>query len=357
MNRPETNPHFRRPLQPDRGPRQPPLQPQDPSDPPQPNPDPYSEPNTPWPAAEQQPITGKAPRLKKNRQNPYPLPPTQSPPYSDHHEPPQHQPQDPSGKAPRLKKKQQHQVPYVEPGLKSPDQNVQQSRPRVQIQDPSDSREPYPRRRNDVDDNRRNHENNILLMPLPRQTNPFMWFGAVFCAIFWVLVIVGGLVVLIVYLIFRPKSPRFDVATANLNAAYLDMGYLLNADVNLLANFTNPNKKVSVDFSSMILYLYYGNTLIATQFIAPFSASKDETMLINIHMVTSQVRLPILERQRLQKQLETNGIKLEVKGIFRARSNFGTLLRYSYWLHSYCSLYVGGPPSGVLMRSNCRTKH
>ncbi|XP_038892121.1 uncharacterized protein LOC120081374 [Benincasa hispida] len=355
MNRPETNPHFRRPLQPDRRPQQAPLQPQDPADPPQPDPDPYSEPTTPWPAAEQRPTTGKAPRLKKNRQNPYPPPPTQSPPRSDHREPPQRQPQDLSGKAPRLKKKQQHQVPYVEPGLKSPDQNVQQSRPRVQIQDPSDFRD----RRNDVvdDNNRRNQPNNMLHMPLPRQTNPFMWFGAVFCAIFWVLVIVGGLVVLIVYLIFRPKSPRFDISTANLNAAYLDMGYLLNADVNLLANFTNPNKKVSVDFSSMILYLYSGNTLIATQFIAPFSAYKEESMLINIHMVTSQVRLPILERQRLQKQLETNGIQLDLKGIFRARSNFGTLLRYSYWLRGDCKLIFGGPPGGVLIRSNCRTKH
>lgn len=184
-----------------------------------------------------------------------------------------------------------------------------------------------------------------------------MWFGAVFCAIFWVLIIVGGVVVLIVYLIFRPKSPRFDVATANLNAAYLDMGYLLNADMNMLANFTNPNKKVSVDFSSMILYLYYGNTLIATQFIAPFSASKEESMLVNVHMVSSQIRLPILERQRLQKQIERSGIILQVKGIVRARSNFGTLLRYSYWLRSDCRLIVGGPPGGVLIRSNCKTKH
>lgn len=353
MNRPETNPHFWRPLQPDRRSQQPPLQPQDSSDPPQPDP----EPTTPWPVAEQRPTIGKAPRLKKNRQNPsYPPPPTQSPP-SDHREPLQRQPQDPYGKAPRLKK--EHQVPYGGPSLKSPEQNVQQPRPRVQIQDPSDSREPYRHRRNDVidNDNRRNQPNDILLMPLPRQTNPLMWFGAVFCAIFWVLVIVGGLVILIVYLIFRPKSPRFDVSTANLNAAYLDMGYLLNADVNLLANFTNPNKKVSVDFSSMILYLYYGNTLIATQFIAPFSAYKEESMLINIHMVSSQVRLPILERQRLQKQLEISGIKLELKGIFRARSNFGTLLRYSYWMHSYCHLFVGGPPTGVLIKSTCKTKH
>lgn len=80
-------------------------------------------------------------------------------------------------------------------------------------------------------------------------------------------------------------------------------------------------------------------------------------MLVNVHMVSSQVRLPILERQRLQKQIELHGIKLDLKGTFRARSNFGSLLRYSYWLHSYCSLIVGGPPTGVLIRTKCRTKH
>ncbi|XP_022945240.1 NDR1/HIN1-like protein 13 [Cucurbita moschata] len=351
MHHPETNPHFHRPLQPDRRP-QPPLQ--DPSLPPQPHPDPYSDPTTPFPppssASSAQPTSGKTPRSKKNRQNIYP-PPPQSGQGS------QSQTLDPPEKAPRLKR--HHQIPYPEAATKLPEQNVHQSRPRVQIQDPSDSQEPHPhhRRRDDGDDHNRRNQQNILLMPLPRQTNPLMWFGAVFCAIFWVLVIVGGLVILIVYLIFRPKSPRFDVAAANLNAAYLDMGYLLNADMNLLANFTNPNKKVSVDFSSMILDLYYGNTLIATRFIAPFSASKQGSHLVNVHMTSSQVRLPILESLRLQKQIENNGIKLELRGIFRARSNFGSLLRYSYWLHSYCTLIIGGPPGGVLLRIKCKTKH
>lgn len=161
---------------------------------------------------------------------------------------------------------------------------------------------------------------------------------------------------LIVYLVFRPQSPHFEVSSATLNAAYLDLGYLLNADVTVLANFTNPNKKVHVDFSSMIIYLYYGSTLVATQYVEPFSAAKAESKFANIHMVTSQVQLPMAETQRLIKQMESNGVIFEVKGVFRARSKLGSILRYSYNLYGYCSIMVTRPPGGVLIKRKCRTK-
>ncbi|KAF3431172.1 hypothetical protein FNV43_RR25902 [Rhamnella rubrinervis] len=196
-----------------------------------------------------------------------------------------------------------------------------------------------------------------LWQPRDQRTNFFTWFIAVFCAVFWIVIIIGGIVILIVYLVFRPRSPRFDVSTATLNAAYLDMGYMLNADLTVLANFTNPNKKMSVDFSYMTIQLYYGKTLIANQYIEPFSAAKAQTKFAYLRMITSQVRLPILEVRRLNRQMETNGVELEMKGFFRARSHLGGLLRYSYWLHGQCTIVVARPPDGTLIRSKCKTKH
>ncbi|KAL5552769.1 hypothetical protein UlMin_040170 [Ulmus minor] len=200
-------------------------------------------------------------------------------------------------------------------------------------------------------------ERNHILLPPPLKTNFFAWSLAVFCAILWVLIILGGLAVLIVYLIFRPRSPRFDISAAALNAAYLDMGYLLNADATFLANFSNPNRKVSVDFSTMYVELYYGRTLIATQYVEPFSAPKASSGFRNIHMVTSQVRLPEIEIQRLKRQLANNGVIVELKGYLKARSKFGGLFRYSYWLHGRCTLLLTRPPDGVLIGKKCRTKH
>ncbi|OMO81607.1 hypothetical protein COLO4_23490 [Corchorus olitorius] len=142
------------------------------------------------------------------------------------------------------------------------------------------------------------HHHSALFLPRARRTKPITWFAAAFCIIFWLAIIIGGLIVLVVYLVFRPRSPRFDVTSVTFNAAYLDMGYLLNADVQVLANFTNPNKKI-----------------------------------------------------------ENNRVMFTVKGVFRARSNFGSVWRYSYWLHGQCGIIVSSPPSGVLKAKLCKTRH
>ena len=184
-----------------------------------------------------------------------------------------------------------------------------------------------------------------------------MWFFAVFCAILWVVIIVGGLIVLIVYLVYRPRLPRFDISAATLNAAYLDMGYLLNADITMLANFSNPNRKVNVDFSYMYIDLYYGSTLIATQYVPPFYATRAQSKFAYIHMVTSQVGIPLVAARRLKKQIEADGVQFQVKGYFRARSTLGRLLKYSYLLHTHCNILMSGPPTGALIRSECKTKH
>jgi len=195
-----------------------------------------------------------------------------------------------------------------------------------------------------------------IKLPKEQKSQPLTWLGACLCVIFWLIIIIGGLIVLIVYFVFRPQSPHFDVSSVTLNAAYLDLGSLLNADLTMLANFTNPNKKVHVDFSSVIIYLYYGSTLIATQYVEPFSAARLQSRFATIHMVSSQVQLPLRESQRLVKQMEGNGVILEVRGVFRARSKLGSILRYSYNLYGRCSVMLTRPPDGILLKKKCRTK-
>lgn len=107
----------------------------------------------------------------------------------------------------------------------------------------------------------------------------------------------------------------------------------------------------------MYIELYYGRTLIATQSIEPFTAPKVASKFENLHMVTSQVRLSELEIQRFKRQLMNNGVMFEVKGFFRARSKFGGLLRYSYWLHGRCIIMVTRPPDGVMVAKKCKSKH
>lgn len=141
-----------------------------------------------------------------------------------------------------------------------------------------------------------------------------------------------------------------------MNAAYLDMGYFLNADVTVLANFSNPNSKVKVEFSYVILDLYYDNNFIATRYIEPFSVMRGESRFADVHMVASQVRLPTRLSTQLQKEMEQGKVKLEIKGLFKTRSRLGGIFKYSYWLYAHCQLIVTGPPTGVLIGKSCVTK-
>ncbi|CAN4124096.1 unnamed protein product [Withania somnifera] len=200
------------------------------------------------------------------------------------------------------------------------------------------------------------HSSGLVGVPARRKTKPFAWLVAGFCALFWVMVIVAGLAILIIYLVFRPRNPRFDITSATLNAAYLDMGYLLNADLTILANFTNPNKKGRVDFHYAILDLYHSGHLLASSYIDPFSTMSHESRFQDVHLVSSQVPLPLEQSQQLKKEVDSGRVKFEMKGLFRARSNLGSFLQYSYWLYSQCTIVVTSPPTGVLLGRKCVTK-
>ncbi|XP_057748026.1 proline-rich receptor-like protein kinase PERK9 [Arachis stenosperma] len=311
------------------------------------------------------------PLQPRPQEHPYPLrPQTQGPP-----------PPPPTSKAPtrdKRSKPQQQPPPPPESGRRKRQEGLAYppSKQKVKISEPSSSkppvvtpvlpplslspeprqqlREPHSPKQKQRHDGPRHHRPPWL--PPPKKSNPLTWCGAVLCVIFWLIIIIGGLIVLIVYLVFRPQSPHFDISGVTLNAAYLDFGYMLNADITILANFTNPNKKVHVDFSTVSIYLYYGNTLIATQYVEPFSAARAQSRFAYIHMVTSQVKLPLGESQRIVKQMESNGVLLSVRGVFRARSKLGSILRYSYNLYGLCNLMVTRPPDGVLLKKKCRTK-
>ncbi|KAJ0818255.1 hypothetical protein HanPI659440_Chr00c03g0710651 [Helianthus annuus] len=195
-----------------------------------------------------------------------------------------------------------------------------------------------------------------LLVPPPRKTKHLTWLIAICCALFWIIVILGGLILLIVYLAYRPHYPKFDITSASLNAAYLDLGYLLNGDITLLANFTNPNKKVSVEFRYMVINLYFEGTLIAARYVEPLSVSPRAYKLRDVHMVSSQIPFSRIRVAHLNEQMRTGRVMFEAKSYLRTTSTIGGFFRYSYWLYGHCKFAMSSPPSGTLVGKNCVTK-
>ncbi|CAN1826650.1 hypothetical protein LINPERHAP1_LOCUS31649 [Linum perenne] len=75
-----------------------------------------------------------------------------------------------------------------------------------------------------------------------------VWFVAIACLIFILVLIFLATTTLITYLVVRPNQPVFDVQNACLNDIYFDSDEFFNGDVSYITNFTNPNKKMDVRF-------------------------------------------------------------------------------------------------------------
>ncbi|PON99095.1 Late embryogenesis abundant protein [Trema orientale] len=176
--------------------------------------------------------------------------------------------------------------------------------------------------------------------------------------IFCVFLVLAALAVFIIYLIFRPWGPRFEVSTVTtLNRLNLTKGNLLSANLTLVPNFRNPNKKAGVDFKHVVIELYFGRTIIATKNIEPDpSAPKGGTRSVKVDMVASGVQLSELEIQRLKSQMVRDKVVFEVKGSFLVHTKFGPLVRYFYWVHGQCIVTLKKPPHGVLVSTKCNTK-
>lgn len=345
INQRDNNPHFVTP----------PLSPPPPASPPRPQPSSSS---------------SRRPKRTSSRANKQPPPPP-DPPLT----PPYVTPQPQSQPQPYLPKKEwQRYQPPPEAPMHPIDGQLQQQQPQQPGTTPN-SGEPVPpqepqlnsagNRPQQPQQNRgrhnsgqqgqsRHHRHSSLRVPGSRKTKPLAWLIAALCTLFWIIVIVGGLAILIIYLIFRPHLPKFDISSATLNAAYLDMGKL-NADFTILGNFTNPNKKVNVDFHYVVLDLYQNQALLARRYLDPFTTMKRHSRFVDIHMIVSQVPLTLHHSQDLRRQMANGRAMFDVKGVIRARSNLG-FLRYSYWLYSHCTITVTGPPTGVMIAKTCTTK-
>ncbi|KAL2332867.1 hypothetical protein Fmac_014080 [Flemingia macrophylla] len=194
-----------------------------------------------------------------------------------------------------------------------------------------------------------------LRQPSFQRTNPFTWFAAVLCLIFSLVLIFFGVATLIIFLGIKPRNPTFDIPNANLNAVYFDSPRYFNGDFTLLANITNPNRRIDVRFESLDFDLFFSGRIISTQSIQPFTQRRRETRLESLHFISSLVFLPSDIGVSLEKQVQSNRVSYNIRGTFKVRVSTG-VFHLSYSLHSRCQIEMTAPPTGVLVARNCITK-
>ncbi|MED6208516.1 hypothetical protein PIB30_045792 [Stylosanthes scabra] len=194
-----------------------------------------------------------------------------------------------------------------------------------------------------------------LYQPRLQRTKPVIWCFAGLCLIFSLLLIFFGILILIFYLAIKPRNPTFDIPNATLNVVYFDSPQYLNGDFILLANFSNPNRRIGVKFESLDIELFFSNRLISNKTVNPFLQKPKETRLQTLNLVSKLVFLPQDVGVKMQSQVvESNKVSYYVRGTFKVKFKIG-LIHLSYWLISICEIEMTGPPAGVLVSRQCIT--
>ncbi|CAN6448233.1 unnamed protein product [Victoria cruziana] len=195
----------------------------------------------------------------------------------------------------------------------------------------------------------------LPLLPPPRRTNPIIWCIAVLCLILAVFIVIAAIFTLVLFLAIRPRLPSIDIPSATLDSLYLDPPDLLNGDLTLVLNISNPNSRIDIRFQLLVVELYVGSTMVATQMIEPFRAANGGWRAASLPFLTSQVALGSAEVALVRQMVQTERIRYGVRTTFRTRAGLGPI-HLSYWLRGWCSLIVGGPTNGVLVSRSCKTK-
>ncbi|XP_057983385.1 uncharacterized protein LOC131168148 [Malania oleifera] len=195
----------------------------------------------------------------------------------------------------------------------------------------------------------------IIKLRRPRRTNPVVWCCSVVCLLLSLLLIFFGVATLIIFIDIKPRNPSFDTPGPSLGSIYFDSPEYFNGDFTFIANFSNPNRKITVRFEYVDVQLYFHDKLIATQALQHFTQKPGETRLESVHLISSLVYLPHNIAGELQKQAQSYSVTYYIQGNFKVKASLG-VTHFSYWLHGRCQLEMTGPPTSTLVTRSCKTK-
>ncbi|KAL8469622.1 hypothetical protein ACS0TY_032466 [Phlomoides rotata] len=152
-----------------------------------------------------------------------------------------------------------------------------------------------------------------------------------------------------------PRNPVFDTAAASVSPTYYSSPEYINSDITFAANFSNPNRKLSVRFEYLRFEVSFQEKVIASKVVQAFSQRPGEASLIPVHMLSGLVPLPPNVAMELQKQAVNNRVVYNIRAYFKVKVKLGAI-HYSYWLHGECRLEMTSPPNSYLISRSCRTK-
>ncbi|CAA7406452.1 unnamed protein product [Spirodela intermedia] len=189
-----------------------------------------------------------------------------------------------------------------------------------------------------------------------RSTNPLVWFAAIVCAILAVLVFVAGVVVLFIYLTYRPQTPYVRVCSTHLDGLGYDRSGLLQILLTIDMEAVDENEKTVAAFSDADFQVEFARTPLAALRAAPFVVGENGTLPLHYLVASARAPLDKAGMEKMETSLKRGQVEFGLRRQARTRWNVGVFLSMRSWARLNCKLryfYPNGSTTGL----DCSKSH
>ncbi|KAK1257088.1 hypothetical protein QJS04_geneDACA019230 [Acorus gramineus] len=155
-----------------------------------------------------------------------------------------------------------------------------------------------------------------------------------------VLILAIAATVGILFLIFRPKIPKYSVDRLSIANFTVDTNSTVNAQFDVTVTTRNPNKRIGIYYEDgSHLSVLYDDTVLVKGAFPSFYQGHHNTTVVDVIM-TGQTQMGSSLITSLQAQQQTGTIPLVFKGDVPVRVKFGALKLWKIRFRVTCDLVV-----------------
>ncbi|MED6204437.1 hypothetical protein PIB30_009178 [Stylosanthes scabra] len=165
----------------------------------------------------------------------------------------------------------------------------------------------------------------------------FCWF----ISILLILAVAIGATVGILFLVFRPKLPKYSVDEIGVTRFDLSKNESLSVTFNLTITARNPNKRIGIDYrGGSRISAWYNDTKLCQGSLPKFYQGHHNTTVLNIPLSGELENATSLENS-LQQQLQQSGsVPLRLKAKQPVRIKLGKLKLFKITFRVRCWIVV-----------------
>ncbi|KMT04935.1 hypothetical protein BVRB_7g171010 [Beta vulgaris subsp. vulgaris] len=175
--------------------------------------------------------------------------------------------------------------------------------------------------------------------PPPPRATFFRRFFAALIAVF----IIFGVILLIVWLVLRPRIPSFTVDSLSLSSLNVSNSpSQISGSWSLQFSVSNPNHKLHVYYDEIDARLFYRNSLITQNQLPPFDQGTKNITSMDAHLVASSAYIDSNLGSRINGDRSRGSVNFDVQVIALVRFKAGGWRARRRFLRVFCDdLSVG----------------